>query len=120
MWLAQAAGRPCFNLDAYLMDEAALLRRFHAESQGVDIAIVEGNKGLYDGLALDGSNSNAALARQLGAPVLLVIDARGMTRGLAPLVRSSKATRACTTAWRSTAATATQRWHANWVRRCCW
>ena len=86
MWLAQAAGRPCFNLDAYLMDEAALLRRFHAESQGVDIAIVEGNKGLYDGLALDGSNSNAALARQLGAPVLLVIDARGMTRGIAPLI----------------------------------
>lgn len=86
MWLSQAAGRPCFNLDAYLMDEATLLRRFQAESQGADLAIVEGNKGLYDGLALDGSNSNAALARQLGAPVLLVIDARGMTRGIAPLI----------------------------------
>ena len=48
--------------------------------------LVEGNKGLYDGLALDGSNSNAALARQLGLPVLLVIDARGMTRGIAPLI----------------------------------
>ncbi|MDO9283371.1 MAG: cobyrinate a,c-diamide synthase [Aquabacterium sp.] len=86
MWLAQAAGRPCFNLDAYLMDGAAVLRRFQAEAQGADLAIVEGNKGLYDGLALDGSNSNAALARQLGAPVLLLIDARGMTRGIAPLI----------------------------------
>ena len=37
-------------------------------------------------MALDGSNSNAALAQMLGLPVLLVIDARGMTRGIAPLI----------------------------------
>ena len=48
--------------------------------------LVEGNKGLYDGLALDGSNSNAALAKLLDLPVFLVIDARGMTRGIAPLI----------------------------------
>ena len=48
--------------------------------------MVEGNKGLYDGLALDGSNSNAALAHMLSLPVVLVIDARGMTRGIAPLI----------------------------------
>ena len=51
-----------------------------------DISIVEGNKGLYDGLALDGSNSNAAVAKALDLPVILVIDARGMTRGVAPLI----------------------------------
>ena len=51
-----------------------------------DISIVEGNKGLYDGLALDGSNSNAALAKLLDLPVVLVLDARGMTRGIAPLI----------------------------------
>ena len=51
-----------------------------------DISIVEGNMGLYDGLALDGSNSNAALAKVLDLPVILVIDARGMTRGIAPLI----------------------------------
>ena len=86
MWLAEAAGAPCFNLDAYLMDEAALMGCFSQAAKGADLCVVEGNKGLYDGLALDGSNSNAALARQLGAPVLLVIDARGMTRGIAPLI----------------------------------
>jgi cobyrinic acid a,c-diamide synthase len=86
MWLAQAAGRPCFNLDAHLMDDAALVRCFADGLHGGELALVEGNKGLYDGLALDGSNSNAALARRLGLPVLLVIDARGMTRGIAPLV----------------------------------
>jgi cobyrinic acid a,c-diamide synthase len=86
MWLARAAGRPCFNLDAYLMDDAALGRCFSDGMRDAELALVEGNKGLYDGLALDGSNSNAALARRLGLPVLLVIDARGMTRGIAPLI----------------------------------
>ncbi len=86
MWLALAAGRPCFNLDAWLMDDAALSRCFGARLCDADITLVEGNKGLFDGLALDGSNSNAALAARLGLPVLLVIDARGMTRGVAPLI----------------------------------
>ena len=86
MWLSRAAGRPCLNLDAYLMDDAALVRCFADGLRGAELALVEGNKGLYDGLALDGSNSNAALARRLGLPVLLVIDARGMTRGIAPLI----------------------------------
>ena len=52
-----------------------------------DISLIEGNKGLYDGLDLDGSNSNAALSKLLQAPVILVIDARGMTRGIAPLIQ---------------------------------
>ncbi|MBE9560863.1 MAG: hydrogenobyrinic acid a,c-diamide synthase (glutamine-hydrolyzing), partial [Proteobacteria bacterium] len=44
------------------------------------------NKGLYDGLDLDGSNSNAALATLTQTPVILVLNARGMTRGIAPLI----------------------------------
>jgi cobyrinic acid a,c-diamide synthase len=86
MWLALAAGRPCFNLDAWLQDDAALAACYAQHQQGADLALVEGNKGLYDGLALDGSNSNAALATRLALPVLLVLDARGMTRGIAPLI----------------------------------
>ena len=86
MWLAQASGRPCYNLDPYLMTGAQIRGLFGRHAQHADLSIVEGNKGLYDGLALDGSNSNAALAHQLELPVLLVIDARGMTRGIAPLI----------------------------------
>lgn len=86
LWLALAAGRPCFNLDPHLQTPDALARTFGAALPGADLALVEGNKGLHDGLALDGSNSNAALAKQLGLPVLLVLDARGMTRGIAPLI----------------------------------
>jgi cobyrinic acid a,c-diamide synthase len=86
MWLSLAAGRPCINLDPYLQDPPQLVRSFEQALPGADLALVEGNKGLYDGLALDGSNCNAALAKSLGLPVLLVIDARGMTRGIAPLI----------------------------------
>ena len=89
MWLSLAsgngaAGRPCRNLDLYLMERDDVVATFARHS--AEVNLVEGNKGLYDGLALDGSNSNAALAKLLDLPVFLVIDARGMTRGIAPLI----------------------------------
>ena len=86
LWLTLAAGRPCYNLDAYLMSETEIVGEFTHRSRHADVALIEGNKGLYDGLDLDGGNSNAAMAALLGAPVVLVIDARGMTRGIAPLI----------------------------------
>jgi cobyrinic acid a,c-diamide synthase len=86
MWLSVASGRPCRNLDFFMMGQDEIVAEFQRHSIGADISLIEGNKGLYDGLNLDGSNSNAALARLLQAPVVLVIDARGMTRGIAPLI----------------------------------
>ncbi len=86
MWLGAATGRPCRNLDFYLMGRDEILATVQQHSAGADLSLIEGNKGLYDGLDLDGSNSNAALAKLLHAPVVLVIDARGMTRGIAPLI----------------------------------
>ena len=86
LWLGRATGRPCHNLDFYTMDRDEIKNVFVQYATGSDIQLIEGNKGLYDGLDLDGSNSNAALANLLDAPVVLVIDARGMTRGIAPLI----------------------------------
>jgi len=86
MWLGQAAGRPCHNLDFHCMTHAEILTSLGHYSNGSDIALIEGNKGLYDGLDLEGSNSNAALAALTRTPVVLVLDARGMTRGIAPLI----------------------------------
>jgi cobyrinic acid a,c-diamide synthase len=86
MWLSLAAERPCHNLDFFIMGHDEILGTVATRAADADIALIEGNKGLYDGLDLDGSNSNAALARLLDAPVVLVIDARGMTRGVAPLI----------------------------------
>jgi cobyrinic acid a,c-diamide synthase len=86
LWLGLAAGRPCYNLDPYLSGADEIRAEFVQRMHGASLGLVEGNKGLYDGLDLHGSNSNAALAALLGAPVVLVIDARGMTRGIAPLI----------------------------------
>jgi cobyrinic acid a,c-diamide synthase len=86
MWLSQASGHACRNLDLYLMEPGDVVTTFRRHAPVDGISIVEGNKGLYDGLALDGSNSNAALAKLLDLPVFLAIDARGMTRGIAPLI----------------------------------
>jgi len=86
LWLGMAAKRPCYNLDFHMMQRDEIEQQFARAAAGARISLIEGNKGLYDGLDLDGSNSNAALAKLLDAPVVLVIDARGMTRGVAPLI----------------------------------
>ena len=86
IWLGLAGGRPCRNLDFYLQPHDELVDAFARHGANADVALVEGNKGLYDGLDLAGGNSNAALARLLDLPVVLVLDARGMTRGIAPLI----------------------------------
>ena len=86
LWLSVAAGRPCYNLDFFLSPDSELQTQFARHGHDAEVCLVEGNKGLYDGLDLEGSNSNAALARLLDLPVVLVLDARGMTRGIAPLI----------------------------------
>jgi cobyrinic acid a,c-diamide synthase len=86
IWLALAAGRSCFNLDPYLSAADEIRATFVQRMAGATLGLIEGNKGLHDGLDLHGSNSNAALAVLLEAPVVLVIDARGMTRGIAPII----------------------------------
>ncbi len=86
LWLGLAAQHPCYNLDFHMMRRDEIEQQFARKAVDARISLIEGNKGLYDGLDLDGSNSNAALAKLLDAPVVLVIDARGMTRGVAPLI----------------------------------
>jgi cobyrinic acid a,c-diamide synthase len=55
------------------------------------VAIIEGNKGLYDGMSVAGGDANADLAKFLDTPVILVVDASGITRGVAPLVSGYQA-----------------------------
>ncbi|TRZ90014.1 MAG: cobyrinic acid a,c-diamide synthase, partial [Rhodocyclaceae bacterium] len=86
IWHGLASGRPSYNLDFHMMQAAEIDALYAQHVQTADIGLIEGNKGLYDGMDLDGSNSNAALAKRLGVPVILVLDCVGMTRGVAPLV----------------------------------
>ena len=86
MWLSRASNNPCFNLDFYTMLHEEILAHIKTAEMQTDITLIEGNKGLYDGLDLDGTNSNAALAMLTDTPVVLVINVQGMTRGIAPLI----------------------------------
>ncbi len=86
LWLGTAAGRPCRNLDFHVSADDEIRSQFARSGWDADVCLVEGNMGLYDGLDLEGANSNAALAKLLDLPVVLVVDARGMTRGVAPLI----------------------------------
>lgn len=89
MWLSQAAGRTCWNLDFFTMESDEINACFDQARQGADVVLVEGTKGLHDGVDVNGKDSNAALAHQLGLPVVLVLDARGITRGIAPLLQGT-------------------------------
>ena len=85
-WLRCAASWPCYNLDPYLMAPNALLKSFVERSEGADLALIEGNRGLYDGVDAEGTCSSAELAKLLKVPVVLVLDATKVTRTAAAMV----------------------------------
>lgn len=89
-WLSLASGRSCFNLDPYLMEHDALVSSFQSRASEGDIIIVEGNRGLYDGVDAHGGYSTAELAKLLKLPVILVVDCTKTTRTVAALVLGCK------------------------------
>jgi cobyrinic acid a,c-diamide synthase len=90
----EITGRFCRNLDGYLMDENEILDVYthgcEADEQA-DIAIIEGVRGLYEGFeSLSDLGSTAQIAKILKCPVVLVINARSITRSSAALVNGYK------------------------------
>ncbi|MGY0500581.1 cobyrinate a,c-diamide synthase [Nocardia sp. FBN12] len=87
-----AAGRPGRNLDPVLVGEDRVVPLYRHGAQGCDIAIVEGVMGLFDGRIDENrtdaiaEGSTAQVAGLLGAPVVLVVDARGHSQSLAALL----------------------------------
>jgi len=79
-------GRISRNLDPFMMGEDGCLDSFIRATEGADIAVIEGVMGMYDGV--DGTDlaSTAHVARILQAPIVLVVDARGMSRSVHALV----------------------------------
>ncbi|MBU1712703.1 MAG: hydrogenobyrinic acid a,c-diamide synthase (glutamine-hydrolyzing), partial [Proteobacteria bacterium] len=85
-WLALAAGRPCYNLDTFLTPVDRVLTSFCSHFLHTDVSVIEGNRGLYDGIDLEGTTSTAELAKLLRAPVILCIDCTKSTRTIAAVV----------------------------------
>lgn len=87
-YLAVASGRPCYNLDGWMMGRRYVERLFSRTSRSADICIVEGVMGMFDGADPAGSEgSTAEIARWLEAPVILIADAYGMARSFAAVIK---------------------------------
>ena len=85
-WLGLAAGRPCYNLDTFLVSESEVQRSFLKHSSQGDISFVEGNRGLYDGIDLEGATCTAELSKLLQTPVILCVDGTKTSRTMAAVV----------------------------------
>ncbi|MFC1876285.1 cobyrinate a,c-diamide synthase [Thermodesulfobacteriota bacterium] len=85
-WLALAAGQQCYNLDTFLIQKETILKSFACYSQTSDLAVIEGNRGLYDSIDRGGNTSTAELAKLLDLPVILCIDGTKTTRTMAAVV----------------------------------
>jgi cobyrinic acid a,c-diamide synthase len=80
-------GRPSYNLDGWMCGRDAVVATFARHAAGADLAVVEGVMGCFDGSgATDEEGSTAQVAKWLGAPVVLVIDAGGLSRSAAAIV----------------------------------
>lgn len=85
-WLSSAAGQACYNLDPFLITRDNIISSFIGHYGRADCAVIEGNRGLYDGMDAAGTYSTAELAKTLHAPVILVIDCTKVTRTAAAML----------------------------------
>ncbi len=85
-WMKLAAGNNCYNLDPYLMSAEVITTSFREKSRGADVVVLEGNRGLYDGVTPEGGYSTAELAIALNLPILLVVNCTKTTRTVAAMV----------------------------------
>ncbi len=85
-WLSLATQRPCRNLDTFLLGPKKVQQSFGRNAESRGISLIEGNRGLYDGMDARGTQSTAELAKLLNAPVVLVLDCSKVTRTLAAMV----------------------------------
>jgi cobyrinic acid a,c-diamide synthase len=85
-WHCLAAGCPSHNLDPFLMEGDQILASVARHAAQADALLIEGNRGLYDGLDAQGTYSTGELAKFLATPVVLVVDCTMRTRTTAALV----------------------------------
>ncbi len=90
-WLSWASGRRARNLDAYLMGPERTVSSFLTNATADGLNLIEGNRGLFDGMDAAGTYSSAALARSLQAPVVLIVNVTKVTRTVAAYILGCQA-----------------------------
>ncbi|HUU76150.1 MAG TPA: Ni-sirohydrochlorin a,c-diamide synthase [Methanoregulaceae archaeon] len=91
-YLTGVTGRPCRNLDSFVLSDDEIRQIYAHGSNGADMVIVEGVRGLFEGAeALGDSGSSASIAKSLDLPVVLVVSARSITRSAAAIVKGFQA-----------------------------
>ena len=90
-WLTFAAARPCHNLDHFMMNNEQIVQSFVSHSGDADLSLIEGNRGLFDGLDVEGRCSTAELAKLLKTPVILIVDVTMATRTVAAVIKGCQA-----------------------------
>ncbi len=84
---AQVTGRPSYNLDGWMCSRESVVATVARQAASADLAIIEGVMGCFDGLdAKSEEGSTAQVAKWLGAPVVLVVDAGAMARSAGAVV----------------------------------
>ncbi len=86
-WLSLASGQHASNLDPFLFSVPRIQTLFTSFASTHDLAVVEGNRGLFDGMDTRGSCSTSELARILQSPVIMVLDCTKSTRTTAAIVQ---------------------------------
>ncbi len=90
-WLSEAAARSCRNLDLFLMKKEVIIESFLKTAEDSELVLIEGNRGLFDGMDAEGSFSTAELAKLMKTPVILVVDCTKASRTISALILGCKA-----------------------------
>jgi len=85
-WLSFISSKPARNLDTYLMGFPAVKSSFVKNAVHPGINVIEGNRGLFDGIDISGTHSTAELAKALNAPVIIVQNITKVTRTAAATI----------------------------------
>jgi len=91
MWHSQAAREQCYNLDFFFVNNKKRLKDyFVSKIEGKEIAIIEGNHGLFDDINILGGTDNAAMAKLTKSPIILIVDVKQMGRTVVPVIMGIK------------------------------
>lgn len=90
MFHREVIGASSYNLDSFFLDEKELADHYKEHAQGCDVCVVEGVMGYYDGAGFTTKGSTYEIAGIIEAPVILIVDGRGMGNSIGAVISGFK------------------------------